>query len=179
MPVLVGLLRAVNVGGVTVRSADLKAAAESCGFEDVQTYIQSGNVVFRTSLRSAAKVEDALESAIADACDVTCDVIVRTLAELRAVVDGSPFLKRGEDPTMLHVVFLDGTAKATVELDDPERFLPEEVAAVGREVHLFLPNGVGRSKLAEELAKAGRRKGARKGTMRNWRTTTKLLDLFG
>jgi uncharacterized protein (DUF1697 family) len=177
MTVMVALLRGINVGGKTsLPMAELRAAVEGAGFDDVRTYIQSGNVVFRSSQRSTAAVEKTLTKAIAAVGKVAPDVMVRTRTELQAVVAGSPFLRRGEDEAKLHVVFLGGSAKATVDGSDLDQFLPEEAIAVGREVHLFLPGGVGRSKLAEALTKAQRKAGP-SGTMRSWRTVTKLLAL--
>jgi uncharacterized protein (DUF1697 family) len=174
--VIVALLRGVNVGGkAKLAMADLREAAATCGIEDARTYIQSGNLVGRTTSRSTEAVARKLEAAVADLGGVAPDVAVRTKAELAEVMKSSPFLKRGEDPAHLHVVFMVGKEPAKVGLAEPEKYRPEEVIAVGRELHLFLPGGVGRSQLAADLL---RPKGPR-GTMRNWRTVTKLLELAG
>jgi uncharacterized protein (DUF1697 family) len=172
---MVGLLRGINVGGKTkLAMADLRRIAEECGYTDVRTYIQSGNVVFASPGKDPAKVARTLQDAIAAAgLAVQPDVIVRTRAELAGTIDRNPFLTRGEDPAALHVVFVGGSGKVTLGLDDPERFLPEEAAVVGRDVYLFLPNGMGRSKLAAALA---RPKGP-VGTARNWRTVLKLAEM--
>jgi uncharacterized protein (DUF1697 family) len=125
---------------------------------------------------STDAVADAIHGALATDCGITVDVMVRTKAELAAVVAKSPFLERGEDPAHLHVVFMHGRAKAAMDLADADSFLPEEAIPVGRELHLFLPGGVGRSKLVVALGK-GPKKGKPTGTMRNWRTVTKLLEM--
>jgi uncharacterized protein (DUF1697 family) len=170
---MIALLRGVNVGGrAKLAMSDLRAAAESCGFERVQTYVQSGNVVFRTSVRSTAKVAAQLAAAIDATTDVSPAVFVRTRDELAAVVTGNPYAARTDDPTHLHVVFDEGTDPVLGRLD-LSSYAPEEATAVGRELFLYLPGGIGRSKLAADLA---RRKGAQ-GTARNWRTVTTLLDL--
>lgn len=170
---MVALLRGINVGGkTTLPMADLRAAVEGCGYTDVRTYIQSGNVVLTTSGRSTAPVAAAITTAVADLGGIAPDVVVRTRAQLQAVVDANPYLARGEDPKHLHVVFLTAPA-ATSTLDDLPRDPGEEVQVIGSEVHLLLPGGVGRSTLATALAK---RKGER-GTMRNWNTVTKLLAM--
>jgi uncharacterized protein (DUF1697 family) len=172
--VIVAFLRAVNVGsGRKLPMADLREVAAGCGIDDARTYIQSGNLVGRTKARSTKTVARALEQAIAELGGVAPDVAVRTRAELAEVVSRSPFLARGEDPAHLHVLFMMGEGKATVGLADTDAYLPEEVIAVGRELHVLLPDGVGRSKLAVVL---GKPKGPR-GTLRNWRTVTALLAM--
>jgi len=171
--VMVALLRGVNVGGrSSLAMADLRAIAEGCGHDDVRTYIQSGNVVFATTKRSPDAVARELEAAIAEATSVHPDVVVRTRAQLAKVVDANPFLQRGEDEKHLHVVFM-APGGAEPKLPDLDPFLPEELAVVGTERYLFLPGGMGRSKLAAALS---RQKGA-VGTARNWRTVTKLLEM--
>lgn len=174
MAVMVALLRGVNVGGKNkVPMADLREAIEGSGQENVRTYIQSGNLVFTSRSADAQKVAASLEQAIAGRFGMNVDVAVRSRAELVAVVEASPYRQRGEDPSKLHVVFLHGTAKASVRGIETDAYAPEEIAAVGRELHLFLPNGVGRSKLAADVARSK----SRRGTMRNWRTVTKLLEM--
>jgi uncharacterized protein (DUF1697 family) len=168
----IALLRGVNVGGrSSLPMASLREVAGDLGYDDVRTYIQSGNLLCRTP-KGAATVERELQQAIAERCGVTTDVIVRTRAQLAKVVAGNPFLARGADPKHLHVVFT--AAKAKVPLTDLERYAPEEVQAIGKELYLLLPNGAGRSKLAVDL---GRKAGAGVGTMRNWNTVRKLLAM--
>jgi uncharacterized protein (DUF1697 family) len=172
---MVALLRGVNVGGkAKLAMADLREIVAGCGFEDVRTYIQSGNVVFTTPGKADPDaVAATLATAIAAGSSVAPDVVVRTAAELAAVVDANPFLRRGEDTAHLHVSFT-GT-KPDLGIDDLARYAPEEAATAGREVYLFLPNGMGRSKLAADLARRSRPP----GTARNWRTVTKLLEMAG
>jgi uncharacterized protein (DUF1697 family) len=150
--------------------ADLRAAAESCGYEHVRTYIQSGNLLLATGA-APNSVAHELRRAIAEQTDVDPLVIVRTRDELVAVVDANPFLGRGADPAHLHVVFL--SEQATLGSIDEAAYTPEEAVAAGREVYLLLPNGIGRSRLATDLARGS----AASGTTRSWRTVTKLLAL--
>jgi len=174
MTVMVALLRGVNVGGKnTLAMAQLRDIASACGHTDVATYIQSGNVVFSTSRRGGGPVARELAAAITDETGLTPSVMVRTRSELRKVVDDNPFLQRGEDPGYLHVVFLDAKPPVSAGLEDPDAFVPEEVAPGRRELYLLLPSGVGRSPLAIELGRGA----AKAGTMRNWRTVTKLLAM--
>ena len=173
MTVMVALLRGVNVGGkASLPMADLRRVAEELGYVDVATYIQSGNLVLRTS-DSATKVATDLAAAVAALGGVRPAVMVRTLPQLRKAVRGNPFLRRGEDASSCHVVFAEKATAGSLRGLDLDGYAPEEAIAVGKELYLFLPGGVGRSKLAGDLAKD---KGA-VGTMRNWRTVTKLLEM--
>ena len=170
---MVALLRGVNVGGHgKLPMADLRAMAEELGYGDVATYIQSGNLVLSTSASAAAVARD-LAAAIAAETSVAPAVVVRTRSQLAKVVRDNPFLGRGEDAGFQHVLFTEGPAKAAVAGLDLPSYAPEEATAVGHELYLVLPNGVGRSKLAVDV---GRQKGV-VGTMRNWRTVTTVLAM--
>ncbi|ADG75307.1 protein of unknown function DUF1697 [Cellulomonas flavigena DSM 20109] len=172
MTVMVALLRGVNVGGSsTVPMADLRRVVADAGYRDVRTYVNSGNVVLTTGTADTEEVAATLRAAFADAFAAAPDVVVRTRDELHAVVDANPFLDRDDDPTHHHVVFLPGRAPA--RLPDVEVQEPEALAAVGRELYLWLPNGAGRSRLAARMA--GRAGGG--GTARNWRTVTTLARM--
>jgi uncharacterized protein (DUF1697 family) len=171
---MVALQRGVNVGGRSkLAMADLRRAVEGCGHNDVTTYIQSGNVVFSCSGTNTASVARALEQAIADAHGLDVAVVVRTAKELAGIVKKNPYVKRGEDAAVLHVMFVHGTMPAALATFDAAPYAPAELAPLGREIYLFLPDGVGRSKLMADL---GRRKDL-VGTVRNWRTVTKLLEM--
>jgi len=170
---MVALLRGVNVGGKTsLAMADLRAVATDLGYDDVATYIQSGNLVLRTA-HSAAKVSRDLAAGIAALGGVQPAVLVRTKAQLAKVVDGNPFVRRGEDARHCHVAFGEKAATGALRRLDLAPYAPEEAIASGKELYLFLPNGVGRSKLAADLAKDK----TAQGTMRSWRTVTKLLEM--
>jgi uncharacterized protein (DUF1697 family) len=172
----VAMLRGINVGGrSSLPMSDLRRITESCGHADVRTYIQSGNVVFSTPGRpSAAKVATELRRKIAAQTSVDPDIAVRTRAQMEKVVASNPFLADGVDPAHLHVVFLvDDTRPAAVNELDLDRYTPESLVVRGHEVYLHLPNGMGRSKLAADLA----RKRDAVGTARNWRTVTKLAEM--
>ena len=172
MTVMVALLRGVNVGGKNkLAMADLRSIAEACGFEQVRTYIQSGNLVCASVETSTEIVAEQLRRAIAARTDVRPNVIVRTRDEIAAVVERNPFAKK--DPAHLHVVFIGGSDEASLGSVDTAPYAPEEVAAVGQHLYLYLPSGIGRSKLAADLA----RKSGSNTTTRNWRTVTKLLEL--
>ena len=170
--VMVALLRGINVGGRgKLPMADLRAIATDLGYDDVATYIQSGNLVL-SSRESAASVARDLAKAIAAAGHVSPAVMIRTRTQLAKLVRDNPFLTRGEDAGLQHVLFTEGPAKAALAGLDLRSYAPEEAIAVGHELYLFLPNGVGRSKLAVDV---GRQKVV--GTMRSWRTVTTVLAM--
>jgi uncharacterized protein (DUF1697 family) len=172
MPTHIALLRGINVGGKgMVAMPGLATAFEGAGATDVRTYIQSGNVVFTHRERTEAKLVDALERATADYAGFDVPVVLRTTAQMRAVVEKNPYPHASG--TTLHVMFyaakVDAAALRALGL---ERFAPEEATAVGRDLYLHLPNGIGRAKLPPVLAKL-----KVPGTARNWNTVTKLLAM--
>ncbi len=170
---MIGLLRGVNVGGANrLAMADLRRLCTDCGFERVSTYIQSGNVVFDADV-SAGNAERRLESALATHMGKPIDVTIRTFDEMAALLADNPFVARTDDISTLHVAFTIGDGDPALDIDDLDRYAPEEAIAGDRHVYFFLPGGVGRSKLLQDL---GRQRGPA-GTMRNWRTVTKLAEM--
>lgn len=176
MTVYVALLRGINLGARNkVPMAGLSDVFASVGLDDVTTYVQSGNVVFGSRDAKTGDLAETLEQRIADELGVRAAVLLRTLPQLRRVVDGNPFLGDEEEPTKLLAVFLDRapTAEATRKLD-PARSPPDRFSVQGSEIYLHVPNGFGRSKLTLDYFERGL---GVKGTARNWRTVTKLLEL--
>ena len=171
--VYVALLRGINVGGkAMVSMANLREVCTAVGCEDVVTYIQSGNVVLRSPLRPP-KLKAALAAAIAERFGFEPAVMIRTAKELAAVVDRNPFA--GADEKHLHVGFLHAAPDATTaECLGAIDCAPEELAAVGSEVYLHLPNGMGRAALPAKMERCLRKTPV---TVRNWRTVTKLIEL--
>jgi len=174
MTTWVALLRGVNVGGVKLAMPDLRAAIEAAGGTDVETYIQSGNAVFAHPGRAEAKVKAAVEREIASTMGKPVPTMLRSAKQMAGIVDANPY--EPEHPTHLHVSFFDDPLPASAFSSvDLEAFAPETFTVHGREVYLHLPNGMGRSKLAVELGKGGKK--APVGTTRNWNTVLKLADL--
>ena len=152
----------------------LKALLDTMGLEDVTTYVQSGNVLFRSeSPPVAADLEKAIEAEFG--IDVT--VILRTKAELAKVLKGNPYLKEDVDRARLYVTFLAETPAAGA-LDSVERakYAPDDFRLVGRELYLHYPSGYGRTKLSNDFFE---RKTKLRATTRNWNTVTKLVELAG
>jgi uncharacterized protein (DUF1697 family) len=177
MGVLISMLRGVNVGGHNKIKMDaLRAIYESLKLRDPHTYVQSGNVLFRTEERDQLALTKRIQNGIARKFGFRPDVIVRTPSELRDVIARNPFAKRRDiHPSKLLVMFL---------ASDPGReardrvlrikTAPEELRIEGRELYIYYPNGMARPKLSwaaiEKTLKTS-------GTGRNWNTVTKLLEI--
>ena len=177
MTAAVALLRAVNLGGHNrIGMEALRALHESLGLRDVQTYVQSGNVVFTAPGRDIGPLPKRIEAAIEPAFGFRCAVILRTAAELRDVVRRNPFAGRTDvESSRLIVVFLSREPDSEARTKALAIKLgPEETKIEGREVFVFYPNGVGRSKLT--VAVMEKALGV-VGTGRNWNTVTKLLEM--
>jgi uncharacterized protein (DUF1697 family) len=167
MTVFIALLRAVNVGGTGMLAMkDLSSLCTGLGFENVQTYIQSGNVVFKSRL-GRARVLVALERSLTAHMGKKIDVVLRDASELRRVLEANPFRER--EPAKVMVAFcslpVDKTAFDTIVAPSGE-----QVVAAAHEIYVYYPDGMGRSKL--KLPKTG---GA--VTVRNINTVTKLLAI--
>ncbi|SRR5260221_9191071 len=162
-------LRAINVGGRNmIRMDALKALHEDLGFKSVRTHLQSGNVVFAAKSADAAKIERA----IAKTLGMEITVILRTAAELRAVMKANPFPERAAQGNRLIVVFLSEAPKDPNALDTYPG--PEERQVAGRELYVVYGEDMGHSKLTNALIE---KKLGVKGTARNWNTVTKMLEL--
>lgn len=177
MPTYVALLRGVNLAGRNkIAMPALRTLVEGLGYDDVATYIQSGNVILTTS-DSAAKVGAALEKAIAKEFGLDVVVVVRSRAQLKKVVDANPFAKKLKDDRLVHVSFLADKPKADkVKTLTGGDWGDDEVAVKGTEAYVHTPNGYGRANLNNMVVE--KQLGVA-WTARNWRTTKKLLELAG
>jgi uncharacterized protein (DUF1697 family) len=178
MTTYVALLRGVNLGARNkVSMADLRRLFESLGAEDVQTYVQSGNVVFNSPVRGVAKLTGAIEQRISRELGLEINVMLRTREQLAKIVAGNPFAAGQTEGTKLHVTFLtDAPERARVRTLQSVTFEPDEFHVHGREVYLHTPNGYGKSKLSNAYFEKQLDVAA---TTRNWNTVTKLAELAG
>ena len=166
MAIYVALLRAVNVGGTgKLAMSELVSLCEAAGFARVKTYIQSGNVVFESKL-SAVKSQAKLQTALAQGMGKPVEVLLRTRAELDAIVERNPFKEAA--PNQLLVLFLNVAPEkaALAGLTIPGR---EQVRLDGREVFIHFPDGMGKSKLKLPFASTA--------TGRNLNTVRKLAAM--
>lgn len=176
MNTYVALVRGLNVGGrAKLRMDELRALFAALGHADVTTYIQSGNVVFKSPVDRPSELAHGVEERIAGDLALPVTVLVRTRDELAQVVRGNPFLDRRADVAKLHVTFLAAVPDAVpVRELNGQRFDRDELRVVGREVYLHCPDGYGRTKLSNTFLE--RRLGVA-ATTRNWKTVTTLLEL--
>lgn len=166
MPVFVALLRAVNVSGTgKLLMSDLTALCEDAGFTDVKTYIQSGNVVFKTRL-SESKARATLEKALTKKLGVPATVVIRSAEQLEALLETNPF--KAEPGNRVAVVFMNEapSAKAVAAVESPAG---ERLQLAAPDLFIHYPNGMGTSKLKIPFAKAG--------TARNINTVAKLASM--
>jgi uncharacterized protein (DUF1697 family) len=177
MAVAISLLRGVNVGGHhKIGMGELRELYEALGLRHAQTYVQSGNVVFRTGARDFTRLSKRIADAIEQRFAFRPGVILRTAADLRGVIAANPFASRRDlDPSRLLVQFLASEPPADVR----ERILriesePEELRMGGRELYIYYPNGIARPKVPwtfiEKILQTP-------CTGRNWNTVRKLLEM--
>ncbi len=175
----VALLRAINVGGRNlVAMAALRALLLAEKWAEPQTLLQSGNVIFRGPARAPARIETALEGAIAQQLGVACDVFVRTAAEWAAIVANNPFPDEARrDPGHL-VVLLQKAPATAAQLAAVQGAIVgnERVELAGRDAYVVYPDGIGRSKLTTAVLE--KHLGTRV-TARNWNTVGKIATLLG
>ena len=175
MKTWIALLRGINVGGHN-RLA-MKALAQifvSAGCEQVRTYIQSGNVVFRGNVKSRDRFGDAIAEAIEREHGFHPAVRLVSAEELSAAIDSNPYPMAASEPKSLHLVFLERPPQEE-HIDAANALVSksESITATGNLIYVHAPDGIARSKLANGIGRALQMN----TTARNWRTVTKLNDL--
>jgi uncharacterized protein (DUF1697 family) len=177
MPVLISMLRGVNIGGHhRIKMDALRALYESLKLEDPRTYVQSGNIIFRTKQKNSAALAKKIQNGIEREFGFRPEVILRSPDELRKAIAASPFVGRASlEPSKILVTFL--TAEPGSDASATLLSLkahPEELHLKGRELFIYFPDGVGKTKLpwssVEKLLKTT-------GTARNWNSATKMLAM--
>jgi len=144
-------------------------------FTKVQTYIQSGNVIFSAKEKSPEKLEEKISWGIKKKFGFDVQVIVINPKEIEDTLKSNPFIKRKKDSDKLYVIFLSAAPlKAVIESLRAINYLPEEYKIKGRYIYLFVPNGYGKAKLNNNFFE---NKFQMFGTTRNWKTVNKLFEL--
>ena len=166
MTAYVALLRAVNVGGTgKLPMTELKAMCEAAGFDQVRTYIASGNVVFTSDL-SEEEVRAAIEKPLEAYAGKPVGVVVRTATEMADTLARNPFADRAANRTV--AMFIDGPIPA--DAVDAARNVKDEELRIGkREIYVFYGDGMADSRLIIPAGKAG--------TARNMNTIAKLAEM--
>ncbi len=176
MPRYVALLRSVNVAGHgRLAMDDLRRSFAELGYDDVVTYIQTGNVLFTTASKSEKAVVAAIEGQLAADYGDAPDVLLRTVADLQRAGSSSPYAKAGADPARHHVTFLaTAPAKSVLAALNLPASGRDQLVVDGREVYVHTPNGYAETKYTGTFLE--RRLGV-VSTTRNWNTVTKLCQL--
>jgi uncharacterized protein (DUF1697 family) len=174
MAVIISLLRGINLGGhKSIKMEALCSVYKSIGFGDVQSCLQSGNIVFTAKTQSLKTMAKQIEEAIEQKFGFRCDVVLRTSSELKQVVANNPFAKkRGIEPGKLGIVFFK-EAPTAESCDDVLRAKTkdEQFHINGREFYIYFGSGMGQSKLFAAIARK------LTGTTRNWNTVSRLAAI--
>jgi uncharacterized protein (DUF1697 family) len=172
----VALLRGINVGGKNMLPMkELVGMFVAAGCGDVTTYIQSGNIVFSADAKVVAGLGSLIASRVEERFGLRVPVVLRTAAEIKAVIRGNPFLAAGVGEEILHVCFLaDLPDVDKVAGLDAGRSVPDAFTVVGREIYMRLVKGVSGTKLTNAYFDSRLKTVS---TMRNWRTVLRLGEM--
>jgi uncharacterized protein (DUF1697 family) len=179
MPIYIAMLRGINVGGhKRVEMSRLRASCEALGFEQVRTYIQSGNVIFQAGKNSTSALSRRMEEMLLSDFGFSVSVITRTSKEMGEAIQDNPFLQgqeKGIDPSKMHLTFL-SQAPPAAALKKLETLAAEseKSRSQGREIYLHLPDGYARTKLTNNAIE---KLLSLTATTRNWNTVNQLYRL--
>ncbi|MDI3402271.1 DUF1697 domain-containing protein [Streptomyces cavernicola] len=178
MTMYAALLRGINVGGhKKVPMAELRALLTDLGFERVRTHLQSGNAVFDSDHGDEDSLAAEISTALAKHFGFAVDVLVRDGDYLRAVAEACPYPADTLEAKQLHVTYFSESVRPErFAAVDPSAYAPEDFKLGDRALYLYAPEGLGRSKLADALARPSVLKGT-VATSRNWNTVLKLVEL--
>ena len=173
----VAFLRGVNVGGKNkVPMKELRAVLDGMGYQNVRTYIQSGNILFDADDFDEERVAGEMHAAIQEHFGVSSPVVLRSAPELEAVAAHVPLDASSIEPVKLHVMLLNKVpAPEDVARLDPDRSPGDTFVVQNREIYVHFPNGAARTKLGVDYF--DRVLGVT-ATARNWNTITTLLDML-
>ena len=174
----ISILRGINVAGKKkIKMADLKTLYENSGFEDVSTYIQSGNVIFTSNETSKSSIKSKLENAITQEYGFYVPIYICTHEKMKNIFENSPFIESGdeENGTKVLVTFL-ASIPTQVDIDKVMTYIkePEKLVITKDVVYLYCPNGYGKSNLSNNFLESKLKVVA---TTRNWKTVKKLCEI--
>ncbi len=178
MTTYISLLRGINVSGQKVlKMTALCAEYQALGFEQVKSYIQSGNVIFQTKKENTTHLAQKIQAMILEKWSFEVPVIVKEVEEWQTVLANNPFILTGnEDISKLHVTFLSDTpTEANWEKVEAGQYGEDVYSLVGKTIYLFCPNGYGNSKLTNTFFESKLKVQA---TTRNWNTMEKIANLI-
>ncbi|MDH3268523.1 MAG: DUF1697 domain-containing protein [Ignavibacteria bacterium] len=176
MKKFITLLRGINVSGQKkIKMSELQFLFKEMGFREVETYIQSGNVMFSSKEKTIEKIEAKISSGIRNKFGFDVQVIVITPEEIEYILKNNPFVKKKKDTKKLYLTILAKTPlDANIKKMHAVDYSPEEYFIDGKNVYLFVPNGYGKAKLNNNIFE---NKLKVFGTTRNWKTIRKLSEL--
>src|ERR1035437_964649 len=154
MQTFISILRGINVSGQKMIKMDLlREMYEDLGFKNVQSFIQSGNVIFQFDETNANDLAKIIKQNIAETFGFEVPVLVKEVDELKEVLENNPFVnERKEDIAKLHVTFLsDFPEQANIDKINTNQYAPDEFILSGKTVYLFCPNGYGNTKLSNNF----------------------------
>ena len=177
MHTYIALLRGINVSGQKkIKMAELRQQLADLGLEDVRTYIQSGNIVFKSAETNYKVLEEKIKAKIKKDYGFDVPVLVRKAADFQAAIDRNPYLKdENKDPKQIYFTFLSTPpSPERIKVMEEKNYDPELYTIDSTMIYLYVPNGYGRTKLSNNLFE---QKLKVEATSRNLRTVRTLLDM--
>jgi len=177
MTTYISILRGINVGGHNqVKMDALRQLYAELGYSSIQSYIQSGNVIFASGLSDINYLEKNIREKIFETFGLKVSVLVMTIVELKTVLENNPYIKDTmKNPAFIHLTFLSGIPdKELVEKIPTGYYLPDEFYISGKTIYLYCPAGYGNTKLSNNFFENKFRLTA---TTRNLKTSSVLLSM--
>jgi uncharacterized protein (DUF1697 family) len=178
MQTYISFLRGVNMTGHnSIKMADLSVLFKDMGFQDAETYIQSGNVIFSNAADlSVSDISLKIEKAILERFNFNVPVLIRTVEEMRKIISVNPFLlQQSFDPSKMAVMFLyEKSSEAQIQKVINFDYPPDKFEIIGSEIFIYCPNGFGKTKFYTNFFE---KKMGVTGTARNWKTITTVLNI--
>lgn len=173
----IALLRGINVSGQKkIKMADLRVLMDKLGFFEVQTYIQSGNIVFQAKPEKPELLAERIKDGILAEYGWEVPVLVMQATDIKSAISGYPWAEKPDrTPEQIYLTFLETTPDPDrVAALDQSAYAPEEFVLSNKVIYFFSPNGYGRAKMNNNFFE---KKLKVKATTRNWRSTNKLLEM--
>jgi uncharacterized protein (DUF1697 family) len=176
MTTYIAILRGVNVGSTRMKMDALRTMCEALGFKKVETYIQSGNVVFQFKKTDIKKIQKDITEAIFTTFNFKIPVLVKELDELKQIAKDNPFIKdKTKDISFLHITFLeDIPLQNKLEKIKEGQYQDDAFELIAKSIYLYCPNGYSNCKLTNSFLENKLKVAA---TTRNWKTTNELIAI--
>lgn len=177
MQTYISILRGINVSGKNLIKMDaLRQLYMNLGFENVESYIQSGNVMFRSDIQNTKELNQLISSKIKEVFDFEVPVMVFTIDEFMRAIQQNPFtFNNSKSSEFFHLTFLSENPENTlITKIDTEKYLSDEFKIIGKIVYLYCPESYGKTKLSNSFFEKKLKVNA---TTRNWKTINELLNI--